>query len=132
MPWPSMEPAATPHDAALQRSLLLSVASFCLGWAALRLSLRALGGRPSSLEDSRAPPEGYRSQPAFRGAPVCLVCSVNSRDAVCHPCRHASLCWDCAQAMMQRVGPRSSSSASVFLCPICRRPVDDCDFFFMS
>jgi hypothetical protein len=42
----------------------------------------------------------------------CVICLTDPRSVVVYPCRHACMCYDCAQAL-----PAQNNK-----CPICRRP----------
>ena len=32
---------------------------------------------------------------------LCVVCIAQNKDVLCKPCRHVSMCHDCAKALMQ-------------------------------
>lgn len=66
-----------------------------------------MGDMASALED-------YERADELLGAKVCMVCMEERRSSRLHPCMHAALCMDCAQALRERGKP----------CPICGKGIE--------
>jgi hypothetical protein len=60
--------------------------------------------------------ELYGVEPGEEERTECVVCMMDRKNVVLLPCRHACLCWNCANIMA-----RDSESK----CPICREMVDN-------